>query len=246
MNLNSLGNNLENMTWESIVRRIRGCPICQNFVKTSRKVRVHEWDTTMVLPDPCLGGGRLNLLFVSWSPPGGAHALEEHHFFWSEKDGMRRNLFESIRQAGSEISDDQSDWRDCLIKAGVYLIPTVFRRCSKGNKDHRLPQRLATQSMGNHVAQIVKYTIPRVIMFLGDVPLKSAMRCYPNNLAGLKSCYDAKCGRIAGCRLFTKERAVNADLFGIDSSELLVSYWPRLNHLEDLSNDIQKTIRLKC
>jgi hypothetical protein len=193
------------------------------------------------MPDPLSFVERSKLLMIAWSPPGGSKALSGNHFFYNvkSKDLMRPKLFTAFKRAGYEAlrESDAKEGLDNFLRYGLFLIPTVFRRCSKADSDAPPPRDLADHSFRTHAMQVFEYCRPKVVFLLGSLPLGAAVRTFPEELAKLKPC-------LANPKQIMSARSVsrNHDLYlrsGAARARLIVTYWPRGRGIDCLAEDVR-------
>ena len=220
---------------------MRACPDCRS---SKKGIRVHQWDNSLEMPDPLSFCDRLELLLVSWSPPGGMKARRDRHFFYNprSKDLLRPKLFTAFKQAGFQGLREATPEiaLNHFQRYGMYLTPSVFRRCSSNGKDHGPPDDLLTHSILEHVLSITEYSRPRVVFLLGVAPVRGMLSAFPNKFHKLRKAYDTF-GSVRACRRVL----MNSPEVFIHSSgytRMFVSYWPRGKGIEYLAEDIRLLI----
>jgi hypothetical protein len=224
--------------WDSIQTRIASCKQCNN--SASKSIVVRPFDKSTILPDPLSFVKRLRLLMISWSPPGGFDAIHGNHFLYNaeSKDLLRPKLFTAFKRAGYESLREvaPSVGLENFLRSGLFLTPTVFRRCSKDNSDAGPPADLADHSFREHVLEIFEYTNPEIVFLLGRLPLGVAIRA-SEAFNALRSCLKAP-NEVRESRALSRKSPIYLESGGL-KSRVIVSYWPRGKGIDYLAEDIR-------
>jgi hypothetical protein len=223
-------------SWSEIQDDIASCKECTS---ASKSIVVRRFDERTRMPDPLSYVEKLKLLMIAWSPPGGAKARSGFHFFYNaeSKDLMRPKLFTAFKRAGYKGLREAtaSDAIENSLRYGLFLIPTVFRRCSRGESDSGPPRDLADHSFRAHAMQVFEYCNPEVVFLMGRLPLGAAIRAFPEDLSILKSCLN-----VPNEVMNAREKSRKAELYiqsGNARARLIATYWPRGRGIDRIAED---------
>jgi hypothetical protein len=224
--------------WSEIQASIAACEECKS---ASKSIAVRPFDKRTYMPDPLSFAKRSRLLMIAWSPPGGFNAIRGHHFFYNaeSKDLMRPKLFTAFKRAGYEDLREAhpSKGLENFLRYGLFLIPTVFRRCSRGDSDSGPPADLADHSFHAHAMQVFEYCDPQAVFLLGRLPLGAAIRALPKELGELKQCLGSP-NEVKNARELSRKSAFYLESGG-SKARVIATYWPRGKGIDYLSEDVR-------
>ena len=170
--------------WSKITESILSCEEC---TKTSSLLESTEG---LVFPNPYDYCSQLNLLLISWAPPGKPYAVQESHFFHNAAtpDRLRTRLFNGLSKARPGLDFDPLSPRSSLemfYRSGLYLVPTIFRRIKN---DARPNTHLVNHSSRVHLQEILDFFLTRQsrlpVILLGETPSRAMGRLFEAQDAG--------------------------------------------------------------
>jgi len=140
-------------SWTELVESIMSCQVCARFDE------LLPFTDGIVFPDPLQYTSEVNLLLVSWAPPGKPRAIREKHFFHNSlsSDRLRSRIFNLLAGTRPDLKLDPSQPEQSLkefYRQGFYLVPTIFRRIKSDTKPS---DRLIEHSSQTHLKEILVF-----------------------------------------------------------------------------------------
>jgi hypothetical protein len=231
-------------TWDSLIELILDCEFCdtaESLLAVDEGIR---------FPDPLEYRRRIEMLFVSWAPPGTSLSIARHEFFHNPKasDKFRARIFNVLNQALPSAKLDPRDPFASLkrfYRIGFYLVPTIFRRI----RDDATPRiDLVAHSASEHLLPIIGYLAtydePLKIFLLGQTPIRAFAELFSSQLSG-KKLADALRKSVAETRRLTHFAPLHFDLHGKRSLKIWVSNWPRGKGYTNLIHDVTNVLDWK-
>jgi hypothetical protein len=219
------------------------CPECAAFPELLPSTQ------GIVFPNPYEYSSRVNLLLVSWAPPGTPNAAKEAHFFHNPaaQDNLRARIFNGLTRTKPDFSLSPKLPKSSLerfYKFGMYLAPTVLRRI---RGDATPSESLIDHSSQTHLMAVLALLAKRQqllkVILLGKTP----------SLAFAKLFAQHECGRqiaealhrkkpVQEARKLTLNKPLSIPISNNSLLNVWLSNWPRSTGYHHLPIDILRAL----
>lgn len=202
-----------------------------------------------MFPDPYEYSSKVNLLLVSWSPPGSEKAAEQGEFFHNAAvpDNLRTRIFNGLTRKRADFSLNPKLSRSSLERfygLGLYLVPTVFRRI----KNDALPSdALIDHSSKTHLMTVLSFLARREqllkAILLGGTPSRAFANLFDQLEAGRKIAEALlKEKAVEEARELTVTDPLRIPMPFKSSLDVWLSNWPRGQGYHLLPSDIMRVL----
>ncbi len=213
---------------------------------------VHDPDEGIAFPDPFHYTEKAKLLFISWSPPGGSDARRLGTFFHNPKagDGLRNALFEvtdNVQLTRKSVLQTNEQKLTEFYRNGLYLVPTVFRRCSQGDKDKHPPADLVEHSANTHVHAVLEELVNRQasvnVFLLGSVPIRAFIKLFATQRDGQRLRNTFRNNGVTDCREMTTLEPLHFKFGQSGEVRAWASTWPKPWYKERTKEDLRHFLK---
>jgi hypothetical protein len=203
----------------------------------------------IVFPDPYEYSPRVNLLLVSWAPPGTPRAAKEAHFFHNPAapDKLRTRIFNGLTRTKPDLLLNPKLSKSSLqrfYEFGMYLVPTVFRRI----KDDAEPsESLIDHSSQTHLLAVLAFLANRQhllkVILLGKTPSLAFARLFTQHEHGRQIARALLRKKpVEEARKLTLNRPLGIPISNNSLLNVWLSNWPRGDGYRLLSFDILRAL----
>jgi len=232
-------------SWMGLVESIKLCQGCARFHELS------PFTDDIVFPNPLDYASRVNLILISWAPPGKSKAVREKHFFHNAKspDRLRSLVFNSVTKERPDFQLDPTPSRaeqslKRFYSLGLYLVPTIFRRIKN---DVKPSDRLIEHSSQAHLQEVLAFLAQRQralrVILLGETPSRAFARLFQKHEGGARIAMALrKQPRVATARNLTIEQPLDFQISSDSSLDVWISNWPRGKGYKVLARDITRAL----
>jgi len=188
----------------------------------------------IVFPNPLNYASKVNLLLVSWAPPGKPKAVREKHFLHnsSSSDSLRSRIFNILTSARRDLKLDPGQPEQSLkefCRQGFYLVPTIFRRIKS---DIKPSDRVIEHSSGTHLQGVLVFLAQRQgrlrVILLGGTPTRAFAKLFEKHeVAGRIAMTLRGRSPVAMARNLTIQRPLSFQVSTDFYLDVWISNWPR-------------------